>query len=305
MVEHKATPAAPSEPEYIFSDQIDPETGLPVGMVPLESVYRQHSKLFEIMPDSIIHDVGVGRGGFIDFIFSKLPPEVLPTLTVVTSDPYPEEESPLKRLTNVVRSHTFIKDFANEAIARVKNCDLISLVNMIHLVPEEQRKDLFGLVRDSLAHKGKTIISTTFIEGWSPNEEVTKFVNDWTMAKVKEVAKRGIFSVREFAAKLKEHTLKMWEAKRYIEEIKKAGFRVLFPPDQENVELQTMPGTAEGYRLISHDRQWLDHSMPGIDYNTAIEISCKTLNAILERRGWVDDHLLPRNTLVVVAQKPA
>lgn len=306
MVEQAGNnPTNLTEAPYYFSDQIDYETNVPVGMVPLESVYRQNPTLFKVNPGSKIHDVGVGRGGSIDFILSKVPPEVLPTLTVVTSDPYPEEESPLERLANVVRSHTFIKDVANEAIVRVKNCDLISLVNMIHLVPEEQRKDLFGLVRDSLANKGRMIISTTFIEEWSPNEAVTKIVDDWTMAKVKEVAKRGIFTVREFVTRLREHALKTWEAKKYIEEVKKAGFRILFPLDPENIELQTMPGTAESYRLISYDREWSGHTMPGIDYKTAAEISSKTLKVVLQRKGWRDDHPLPRKTLVVVAQKPA
>lgn len=293
------------KPSYIFSEQIDRDTGIPVGMVPLESVCRQNPELFEIKLGSRIHDVGVGRGGSTDFILSKVKPEVLPTLNVVTSDPYPEEESPLNRLASIVKSHTFIRDFANGAVARVKDCDLISMVNMIHLIPEKQREEVPGLVWKSLSSRGKWIISTVFIEEWFPNEEVKKFIDDWTMAKVKEVAKRGIFSVREFVTKLKEHALKTWEAKRYIEEVKKAGFQILFPPDPENIELQTMPGIPESYRLISHDKQWSDHSMPGIDYEMAAEISCKTLDATLQRKGWADDHLLPRNTLVVIAQKPA
>lgn len=305
MVEQRANnPGVSSEPEYIFSEQIDRQTGLPVGMVPLESAYRQNPELFKIQPGSKIHDVGVGRGGSTDFILSKVEPEVLPTLTVITSDPYPEEESPLKRLASIVKSHTFIKDFANGAIARVKDCDLISMVNMIHLIPEKQREEVFGLVWNALLPGRKWIFSTVFIEEWSPTEEVTKFVDDWTMAKVKEITKRKLFSLREFIQTLREHALKMWEAKKYIGELKKAGFQVLFPPNPENIELQIMPGTAESYRLISFDRQWSDHSMPGIDYETAAEISCKTLDAVLERKGWTGEYPLPRNTLVVVAQKP-
>lgn len=306
MVEQRAnTPTAPFEPGYIFSEQIDRKTGIPVGMVPLDSVSRHNPELFEIKPGSRIHDVGVGRGGSTDFILSKVEPEVLPTLDVVTSDPYPEEESPLNRLASIVKSHTFIKDFANRAIARVKECDLISMVNMIHLIGEKQREEVPGLVWNSLLPGGRWGFSTTFIEEWCPNEEVKKFIDDWTMAKVKEVAKRGIFNVRGFVTNLREHALKMWEATKYIEEVKRAGFRILFPPDPAIIELQTMPGTAESYRLISRDMQWLDHSMPDIDYSTAAEISRRALDAVLERRGWTDDHPLPRNTLVVVAQKPA
>lgn len=314
MLEQKGIdPAAHSETSYgNFSDQIDAESGIRVGLVPLELAFQEKPVLSSIFEKAKIHDVGVGRAASTEYILSKVSPKIRSTLTVVASDPYPEGEDPTEILAEEVASHKFIKAFANEAVSQVKDCDLITMINMIHLVPEEQREKLPSLVFDSLKPGGIWIVSTTFIDEWAPNKEVFNFIAAWRFSVVKKVVKDKVIEVDKFRELLETNQLKTWSAREYINRISGAGFNIVFPDNLEvpvaelaNVPLQTMPGTLEGYKLISYDKEWLDHAVPGVAYPLATQISHDSLEAVRKRHEWTNDHSLPRNTLVVIAQKPA
>lgn len=305
MVEAINSTAAPGqETSYSFSEQIDPKTGTPVGLVPLELVYRKHPEFFSFAPGFKYHDVGIGRAGSTNFFLDKLPPEVCKSLTLVTSEPYPEERFARTReeLGGRVASYFFLEELANVAVRNERDCDLITLINMIHLVPETERIELIRDTYDSLKPGGRLIISTTFIEEWSPGEEVTTLMNRLTKSVLTEAKRNGV-NIRELLNRLKHESLVMWSTEEYLRRIKEAGFEIEFPASSS--ELVTMPCTAQSYFFISEDYDWLRHTLPGVEHGLAIDITRGALGLVLQEKGLDYSHPLSRNTLVVVAQKPA
>jgi len=304
MVEAQNCPAEPDQKtSYSFSEQIDPETGVPVGLAPIELVYREHPEFFSLAPGSKYYDVGVGRAGSTNFFLDKLPPGVCKTLALVTSEPHPEEGFTriCEELDGRVASYKFFKESANKVVVSEKDCALITLINMIHLVPEAERIELIRDAYDSLEPGiGRLIISTTFIDEWIPNKDVLLFNNGLTRA-VFSGAKRSGVDTRSLVERLKSEGLVMWSVKEYLERIGEAGFEIEFPASSS--ELMTMPCTAESYHLIAEDRSWLDHTFPGIDYVLAKDITRKALASMLQGRDLDYSYPLPRNTLVVVARK--
>src|SRR3990167_2030114 len=68
-----------------FAEQIDRETGVPVGLVPLEAVFDRG--LIDFPENAKWHDVGSGVFASTKYILSKIPTQIRKSLTVVTSDP--------------------------------------------------------------------------------------------------------------------------------------------------------------------------------------------------------------------------
>src|SRR3989344_2334703 len=129
MVEAKKTPADTSQDisyKY-FAEQIDTETGIPVGMVPLEVVFDRG--LVNFLQNAKWHDVGAGVFASTRHIASKIPPDVRETMTLVVSDPFFDPESLLEFVSHIepqFRDHALMRDSANSAVAREKDCNQIT-----------------------------------------------------------------------------------------------------------------------------------------------------------------------------------
>lgn len=279
-----------------FSEQIDQKTDLPVGLVPLEVLFQQN----KLKLDRVFrwHDVGVGLWASTRYFLDRFPYKNLQALEVVTSEPFPEtvDTRPRNIAENIAR-YTFIEAKANEAVSSVRNCDLITFINMIHLVEADERRKLFGVAIDSLVEEKHAVFSTSFIDNWSPNAQVQEIINNWQMASVREAARQGadIKAMKQEMANLAEER---WSSQQYIEEVEQAGF------DIEHASIEEMPCTLDSYRRIIEERSWRRGMLPTVDDKVAYEISKSTLLALVERRGLNFDHPMPRNTFVLVARKP-
>lgn len=294
MVEAKKTPADSSqEISYkYFAEQIDRETGVPVGMVPLEVVF-DHG-LINLPENAKWHDVGSGVFASTKYILSKIPEQIRRSLTVVTSDPVIPDattrEGFARNYLSFVLNDRYHPLDANAAVLREQQCDIITMINMIHNVEEAKRPELFEETYSSLIEGGKLLLSTSFMDKWWANRETMYLQAFWKRAREAEVAERGLA--------IGEVNFELWPAERYIQELETAGFEI----DYKSVEI--MPCTVESYELISHDAEWLGNTMPGVDLKTASDISICALRKVASEKQWDKDYPLPRNTLVVVAGKP-
>lgn len=296
MVEAVQPAPEPKSTYAPFSEQTDKKTGLPVGLVPLEVLFQQN----KLKLDQVFrwHDVGVGLWASTRYFLDRFPYKNLQALEVVTSEPFPEtvDTRPRNIAANIAR-YTFIEARANEAVGAVRNCDLITFINMIHLVGADERRKLFRETIDSLVEEKHAVLSTSFIDNWSPNARVQDLINNWQWASVREAARQGadIKAMKQEMVKLAEER---WSSEQYIEEVKQAGFYI------EHASIEEMPCTLDSYRRIIEEGSWRSGMLPTVDDKVAYEISKSTLLALVERRGLNFDHPMPRNTLVLVVRKP-
>ena len=292
MVEAKKTPAdTTQEISYkYFAEQIDGETGIPVGMVPLEVVFDRG--LVSFPQNAKWHDVGAGVFASTKHIASKIPPDVRETMTLVASDPFFDVESLhefVSQITPQFRDHIVMGDFANSAVVRERDCDQITMINMAHLVSEEERIPLLSAANSSLKADGKLTIVTSFIQNWNVDRRTLAFQIAWLRAK------GDLLKLYEY--ELPNTAFPMWDSDRYIEEVEEAGFEI------ELAEIVQMPCTVESYRLISKDKEWLENTMPGIPLEIASEVSVKAIGQLIELGRYKPEDSMPRNTLVLVGSK--
>ena len=293
MVEAPKPARTPEEISYrYFAEQIDEATGIPVGMVPLEVVFDRG--LVNFLRNAKWHDVGAGVFASTRHIASKIPPDIRETMTLVSSDPFFDAESLLEFVSHIApqfRDHVLMGDSANSAVAREKDCDQITMINMVHLVPEEERVDLLNAANSSLKAHGKLTIVTSFIQNWNVDRRTLAFQIAWLRAK------GDLLKLYEY--ELPNTAFPMWDSDRYIEEVEEAGFEI------ELAEIVQMPCTVESYRLISKDREWLANTMPGIPLEIASKVSIKAIDQLVESCKYKPEDFMPRNTLVLVASKPS
>ena len=291
MVEAPKPAGTPQEISYRhFAEQIDEATGIPVGLVPVEIAFQRNC--LEFRPYSKWHDVGAGVFASTRHIASKIPPDVKETMTLVASDPFFDAESLLEFVSHIApqfRNHALMEDSANSAVAREDDCDQITMINMIHLVPEEERIDLLNAANSSLKVDGRLTIVTSFIHNWYPDKRMLAFQIAWLRAKG-DLLKLYCYESPNTA-------FPMWHSDRYIEEVGEAGFEI------ELAEIVPMPCTVETYRLISKDREWLENTMSGIPLEIASEVSIKAIDQLVESGKYKPEDPMPRNTLVLVGSK--
>ena len=294
MVEARQQPAGtPREISYkFFAAQIDRDTGIPVGLFPLEIAFQRNCLQFR--HDTKWHDVGAGVFASTKHIASKIPPDVRRTMTLVASDPLFDPESAHEfalQMAQQFGDYVIMRDFANSAVAREIDCALITMINMIHLVPEEKRVDLLRAANSSLEASGKLTIETSFIHNWNVDRRTLVFQIAWIRAKGDLLKLYGYEPPKS--------AFPMWDSDRYIKEVKEAGFEI------QLAEIVQMPCTVESYRLISQDREWLENTMPGIPPEIASEVSVKAIDQLIGSGRYQLEDLMPRNTLVLVGRKPS
>lgn len=259
-------------------------------MVPVEIAFQRNCLQFK--PHSKWHDVGAGVFASTKHIASKIPPDVRETMTLVASDPFFDAESLLEFVSHIApqfRDHIVMGDSANSAVSRERDCDQITMINMVHLVPEEERVDLLNAANSSLKADGKLTIVTSFIHNWNVDRKTFAFQVAWLRAKGDLLKLYGYESPNT--------AFPMWDSDRYIEEVEEAGFEI------ELAELVQMPCNVESYRLISKDREWLENTMPGIPLEIASEVSVKAIDQLIELGKYKPEDPMPRNTLVLVGGK--
>lgn len=283
-----------------FAEQLDPRAGLPVGLVPLEAL-REHTPGF-FSKGSKYHDVGGGTGASFNYFFQRIPLYLRSRIDCVISEPFNEaSEDNLIRFSETLNSFRVLKMEANEAVRQERNCDLVTMINMIHLIPEKTRAQLLTDTFESLNPGGFLVVSTTFIDEWIPSgrfEEINGLHTAWRLAVLREIRSRDNIDFDDLKKRLKEERLKFWTAKEYLDAIKRAGFEIAFS------DLLEMPCNVKSYDLISCDDEWLKHTLPGVDLEQAAEISRTSLQRVVEDKGLNYEYSLPRNTLVAVGFRP-
>lgn len=291
-------PAAQTDLSYRFSEQIDQKTGIPVGLVPLEVVRRKG--LLENIPfSSTYHDIGGGTGASARHILSMIGADTKSGMSVVISEPFNCVGSEAREdISNQVESLTI---YRNEAVsaAGIVDADVASLINMVHLIPKEDRKVMWKRLFES---SRLAIIITTFIQNWIPDEyreQVGGFMETWMMRIARDA--KGFLSDEDFAEfrrRKKENKLPLLDSDELVGELTSAGFEV------EHQSIETMPCTVESYDLIRYDEEWLSFITPGIKPELASIIQGGALRKVVEAKGLDAKTPMPRNTLVVVARKP-
>lgn len=274
-----------------FARSIDPETKIPVGFVPLESVFSGGAVEFSYC--SKLHDVGAGTGRSTEYLLSKVPVDRRKTLDLVVSEPSGENQpSILRRLGSIAR---LLQKDAQEAIRLERDCDVISIINAIHLFPEDLRVELLRESFNSLSADGSLIVSTTFIEEGIPDYE-QPFFNKW-MSNMFRMLVKFNEDARAVIRRVRESKLQMWPAEKYEEAFAQAGFRHF------ESFIQSMPCTLESLRGICHYPVFTSHILPGIDPKKAAVIASRTVKQTWEQFGRGDHDVSPRNTLVLVGRK--
>lgn len=274
-----------------FASALDPESQVPVGFVPLERVFETSVKFSS---GQKIHDVGAGTGRSLEYVLGKVPPEVLPTLKLVASEPSQENHAFLReRAGSVVE---IIEKDAVAAIAEVKGCDLIFFINAIHLLSDENKFRVISDAFDALTPGGLFVVSSTFIKEGIPEEE-GRFFGKWAFNTLRGGLKEFGEDPREVVKRLKDNKLGFWSYKDYERTFEEEGFGV-------EMEITTMPCTRESLEGICHYSVWNDHTIPGVEAGKAVDVSLWGLRKTWEEMGKGDDDVIKRNTMVIVGRKP-
>jgi len=299
MAERKMPAASEIEISYRhFAEQIDAKSGIPVGLVPLEVIFENGIRLFK--EGAKIHDIGGGTGASFEYILSKAPLYEKTTLRGVVSEPFNEIPSKLAaKLSHEISSFRVIRADAMEAATNVKGCDLVTMINMIHLIPKKERAKLLENVYESMNEGGYLVVATTFIDEWVPNTEVDKFSQALAIRSIR-IAQQKLDEddFNNLRKNIRNSKLHFDSYRKYTRTFKEAGFEVV------KSDLAEMPCTLESYALISKDEEWLKHLLPGVELSKAAQISQLAVAKVKEDKKLDNSSPLPRNTWVALFKKP-
>ncbi len=272
-----------------FASAASRDGQVPVGFVPLERVFGTSVRF---SPGRKIHDVAAGTGRSLQYILTKVPPEIVRTLQLVASEPSTENHEVLRRRAGL--SVEIVEKDAVPAIAEVKDCDLIFFINAIHLLGDEDKVAAISAAYDSLSPGGLFVVSSTFIEEGIPKGE--DFFTKWAFNTFRAL---GEFGEDRGAVikRLRENKLGFWPAEQYRQAFEEAGFGV-------DMEMATMPCTLESIEGICHYSVWNGNTIPGVEAQKAMDISLLGLHRTWEQMGKSADSIVNRNTMVIVGRKP-
>ncbi|GEM_PF-4447842 len=273
-----------------FASAASRDSQVPVGFVPLERVFGTSVRF---SPGQKIHDVAAGTGRSLQYILTKVPPEIARTLKLVASEPSTENHEVLRR--RAAFNVEIIEKDAVEAIAEVKNCDLIFFINAIHLLGDGDKVAAIRAAYDSLVPGGLFVVSSTFIKDGVPEEE-KEFFDKWPFNTFKALGEFGE-NPREVIRRVRENKLIFWSSEQYQQAFEEAGFGV-------EMEMATMPCTLESIEGICHYSVWNGHTIPGVEAERAVDISLRGLHTTWEGMKRDKDYIVNRNTMVIVGRKP-
>lgn len=293
MVERPGPEVFPKVSYEWFASAASRDSRVPVGFVPLEGVFETSVRF---SPGQRIHDVAAGTGRSLQYILTKVPPDIAATLALIASEPSTENHEVLRRRAG--HSVEIVEKDAVPAIAEVKNCDLIFFINAIHLLGDEDKVAAISAAYDSLSPGGLFVVSSTFIKEGIPKGE--DFFTKWAFNTFRALSEFGE-DRGEVIKRLKEHKLEYWPAEQYRQVFEEAGFEV-------GMQMATMPCTLESIEGICHYWVWNGNTIPGVEADKAVDISLSGLHktwAQMEKdKGYDKDSVVNRNTMVIVARKP-
>lgn len=283
-----------------FAEQIDPETGEFVGLVPMIPSFESPGSV-SLGYNCRVLEIGAGLGHSFDFVLRKTQTTrrgVLPTVSGVLTDPFNSLKRELEeKFRRDIGAFAFYQMGALEsADTFAGGSDLVIMANMIHLVEKDELEDLVTVLGERLDEGKEVLVSTTFIREWQYNKAVTDFHNSMTMAVSLDAFRRKLITREDLrGAELEERP-----AEYYIELFARRGFEVRFP---DGKPYHLMPCTVKSYDLIGHDPDWLKRSLPNVEPQLAQEIIHSAVVRVMERNNLQSDSPLPRNTLVFVARR--
>jgi len=276
--------------EY-YARSRNPQTGELVAFEPVNPIFELGIVKFN--RGDVIHDVGAGTGGSTLNYRRFIPPEILPDVISIASEPSEESFNELKQnLGGCVQTYQL------DGIKAVKsiNANKVFLFHAIHLFSPKERVKFEKSVAGNLPDEGEHVLVTSFIEEDVPKEEQEVLIQPWMKFLFRRQLPQMGIDPRRILAKLKEQKLRMWKAEKYVRLVGKR-LQVVYQ------SLNTMYCGLKSYEGINKYPVWIEHLLPGLDYETASEALTKSLRTVWERIGREEASVSPRNTLVIVAKK--